>query len=69
MATIAFLLFNRFSQDPVRNIVILSVIVFVTSLTGPFSIEDASAGLITSLLIMHAVATAIVLYVFTRLGS
>lgn len=69
VATIAFLLFNRFSQDPVRNFVILSAIVFTTSLTSPFSIEGASAGLIASLLVMHVVAAGVVVIVFTRLGS
>lgn len=69
VATVAFWMFNRYSKDPVRNFVILSVIVFATSLTGPFSIGDASAGLVMSLLIMHVVATVVVLIVFTRLEN
>lgn len=69
VATVAFWIFTRFSENPVKNFVILAAIVFMTSLSSPFSINGASAGLITSLLIMHAVATAIVLYVFTRLGN
>ncbi|MDQ3540725.1 MAG: DUF6069 family protein [Chloroflexota bacterium] len=68
VATVAFWLFNRFSENPVRNFVILSGIVFVTSLTGPFTIDGASVGLITSLLVMHAVAAGVVVVVFTRLG-
>jgi len=67
VATVAFWLFNRFSENPVRNFVILSGIVFVTSLTGPFTIDGASAGLIASLLVMHVVAAGVVVLVFTRL--
>lgn len=69
VATVAFFLFSHFSRDPVKNFVILSGIVLVTSLSSPFSIEGASAGLITSLLVMHVVAAGVVVIVFTRLDS
>lgn len=68
-ATVAFWVFTRYSETPVRNFVILSAIVFTTSLTSPFSIEGATVGLITSLLVMHVVAAGVVVIVFTRLGS
>ncbi|MBA2454041.1 MAG: hypothetical protein H0V47_12775 [Chloroflexia bacterium] len=67
VASVAFWVFTRFSENPIKNFVILAAIVLMTSLSSPFSIEGATAGLITSLLVMHVVATAIVLIVFTRL--
>lgn len=69
VATVAFWIFARFSENPVKNFVILAAIVFMTSLSSPFSLEGTTAGLITSLLAMHVVATGIVLIVFTRLDS
>lgn len=68
VATVAFWIFTRFSENPVKNFVILAAIVFMTSLSSPFSINGASAGLITSLLVMHVVAAGVVVLVFTRLG-
>ncbi|MDQ3524753.1 MAG: DUF6069 family protein, partial [Chloroflexota bacterium] len=67
VASVAFWVFTRFSENPIKNFVILAAIVLMTSLSSPFSIEGATAGLIASLLVMHVVATAIVLIVFTRL--
>lgn len=67
VATIALALFARFSKNPIRNFTILAAIVFVTSVQAPFGIEDASTGLVASLLVMHVVTALITWLALTRL--
>ena len=68
VATVALALFARFSTHPIRNFTILAAIVFVTSVQAPLGIEDASTGLIISLLVMHAATALIAWLALTRLA-
>lgn len=68
VAALALWLFVRFSRNPVRNFYILSAIVFVTSAQAPLGIEDASTGLVVSLLLMHSATAIIAVFVLTRLS-
>ena len=69
VATLALALFARFSAHPIQNFRILSIIVFITSVSAPTGIEDASIGLVVSLLIMHVVTAVIAVLVLSRLSG
>ena len=67
IATIAMWGFSQFSQMPIRNFTILSVIIFVTSLPPVFGSESISARFIITLVLMHAVTAFIAWWCLTRI--
>lgn len=66
IATLALGLFGRFSQQPIRNFRVLSIIVLATSLSGPVGIEQAPVGLLVTMILMHLATAAIAYVVLTR---
>lgn len=68
-AAIVFLILNVVSQRPMRNFVVLSLVVFALSLFSPFSIVGAPAGMVAALLAMHILTAGITVGFLTALAE
>ena len=72
IATVLYGLLRRFTSRPERTFTVIAVVVLVTScipdVTYIPSVEGASAGQTTILLLMHVVAAVVIVGMLTRLA-
>lgn len=68
-AGVVFALVSRFARRPYRSFAIIAGVVFLLSLYTPFTIPDAPAGMIVSLLLMHVVAAVLGVWVLFRVTA
>lgn len=54
-AAIAFAIIERFASRPVRLFRIVAVVALILSFAAPFTIADAPANMIATLILMHTV--------------
>lgn len=69
LAGVVFGLISRFARKPYRVFAIVAVVVFLLSLYTPFTIPDAPAGMVASLLLMHLVAAVVGVWTLFRVTA
>lgn len=67
IAAVLYVILRRFTAQPIRNLWIVAVAVLVLSFVQPFTISEAPAKMVVTLLIMHIVAVFVGIGTFTRL--
>jgi hypothetical protein len=67
-AGIAFAIIERFASQPVRLFRIVAVVALILSFATPFTIADAPADMIASLILMHIVVAAASIGLLPRLA-
>ena len=67
-AGIAFAIIERFASRPVRLFRIVAVVVLILSFATPFTISDAPADMIATLILMHIVVAAASIGLLPRLA-
>ncbi|MGB3634721.1 MAG: DUF6069 family protein [Rubrobacteraceae bacterium] len=68
VAAVLLVILGRFTRRPVGIFQTVAVVLLVLSLITPFTIPGAPAGMIATLLIMHVVAAASIIWVLTILA-
>jgi hypothetical protein len=66
IAGLVLFLLLRFTQQPLRIFNGIAAVVVVLSFASPFSIPNATTGMIVLLELMHVVVAGIVVHVFNR---
>lgn len=67
-ATIVYALVGWFARRPVRVFRIVAAVVLSLSFVPPFTIPDAPAVMVATLLLMHVVAAAVIVGLLTTLA-
>lgn len=68
VAAVFLALLVRFTRRPIGIFRVVAVVLLVLSFITPFTIPGAPAAMILTLLIMHVVAAAIIIWVLTTLA-
>ena len=68
VAAVLLVVLGRFTRRPFGIFQTVAVVLLVLSLVTPFTIPGAPAGMIATLLIMHALAAAAIIWVLTILA-
>ncbi len=68
VAAVFLALLVRFTRRPIGIFWVVAVVLLVLSFITPFTIPGAPAAMILTLLIMHVVAAAIIIWVLTTLA-
>ena len=69
IAGVVFAIISRFSRHPARVFLWVAIVVFLLSLLQPLMLEDAPNDMVAFLMLMHLVATFVVVAVYTRLAE
>lgn len=67
--TAVYALVGRFARRPVRVFRVVAAVALVLSFAGPFTIPGAPAAMVTTLLLMHAVAAAVIVGLLTTMAA